>query len=371
MSSLYIHIPFCKNKCLYCDFPSYHGKKQLMNEYIEELCREIKFRAKKEIGTIFIGGGTPTYLDVSDIEKLGDTIKNLNLSKELEFTVEGNPGTFTKEKLIAFKNMGVNRLSIGLQAYQNYLLGNIGRIHTVEDFISSYHLAREIGFNNINVDLMFGLPGQSMEMWLETLNKIINLNPEHISAYSLIIEEGTPFYEMYLKEELSLPGEELEREMYEAAKKILKENSYYQYEISNFSKKGKECMHNLVYWNLEEYIGCGSAAHSFIDDKRISNVETIEDYIKRMKFESNAVKDIHINSENETIEEYMFMGLRKIDGISLRKFRERFNRDVYEMYKEVIEKFIGNGLLIRDEDYLKLSSKGIELSNVVMQEFLF
>lgn len=370
MSSLYIHIPFCKNKCLYCDFPSFHGKDNLMDDYVDALCKEIELKCKKEIKTIFIGGGTPTYLDVENIEKIGSVINKLSLYKGLEFTVEGNPGTFTKEKLIAFKNIGVNRLSIGLQAYQNYLLKRIGRIHTIEDFLNSFSLAREIGFNNINVDLMFGLPDQTKEAWIGTLEEIIRLNPEHISAYSLIIEEGTPFYEMYLKEELKLPSEDLEREFYNITKEKLNENGYIQYEISNFSKMGRECKHNLVYWNLEEYIGCGSAAHSFIDNKRLSNEEEIEAYIDKMKNYCDATKEVHINSKNETMEEFMFMGLRKISGISLKEFYEKFNVDIYEIYDEVINKFTSNGLLIETEGNLRLSSRGIELSNIVMQEFL-
>lgn len=371
MSSLYIHIPFCKNKCLYCDFPSYHGKEQLIDAYIEELCKEIKIKCNKKINTIFIGGGTPTYLGVEDIKKLGKTIKSLTLAKELEFTVEGNPGTFSREKLISLKNIGVNRLSIGLQAYQNCLLKKIGRIHTLEEFLNSYNLAREIGFNNINIDLMFGLPDQTKEMWLETLNEIIKLNPEHISAYSLIIEENTPFYDMNSRKELNLPNEELEREMYEFTKQILGKNKYYQYEISNFSKKHKECKHNLVYWDLGEYIGCGSAAHSFMENKRFSNVEQIEDYIHKMKIENDATKEIHINTKNETIEEFIFMGLRKTCGISTKEFYKRFNIDIYEIYNKVIDKFLNNGLLIKNGENLRLSSKGIELSNQVMQEFLF
>lgn len=370
MSSLYIHIPFCKSKCLYCDFPSYYGKDNLMNDYVDALCKEIEIKCNKEIRTIFIGGGTPTYLDVKNIEKIGKVINKLNLHKELEFTVEGNPGTFSKEKLTAFKNMGVNRLSIGLQAYQNYLLKKVGRIHNIDDFLNSFNLAREIGFDNINVDLMFGLPDQTKEAWTETLEEIIKLNPEHISAYSLIIEENTPFYEMDLKEELKLPNEDLEREFYAITKEKLNENGYIQYEISNFSKLGRACKHNLVYWNLEEYIGCGSAAHSFVDNKRLSNEEEIEVYIDKIKNYCDATKEIHINSRNETMEEFMFMGLRKLNGISIKEFYQRFNVNIYEIYDEVINKFTSNGLLIENEDNIRLSDRGIELSNVVMQEFL-
>lgn len=370
MSSLYIHIPFCKNKCLYCDFPSFHGKDNFMDNYIDALCKEIEVKSTKEISTIFIGGGTPTYLDVKNIEKLGKVLANLRVAENLEFTVEGNPGTFTREKLLALKEMGVNRLSIGLQAFQNTLLKKIGRIHRIEDFIKSYNLAREVGFNNINVDIMFGLPDQTLEMWVETLNEIIKLNPEHISAYSLIIEEGTPFYSMDLEEKLKLPSEDTEREMYRKTKEILEKNNYFQYEISNFSKEGKQCRHNLVYWDLNEYIGCGSAAHSFIENKRISNTEDIKVYIDKMREKNDATEEIHMNSRNESIEEFMFMGLRKINGVSIKEFYNRFNIDINCLYKDVIEKFINNGLLLKNRDNLRLSDRGVELSNIVMQEFL-
>lgn len=370
MLGLYIHIPFCKNKCLYCDFPSFQSKEIIMKDYVKALCIEIEARAKDKVDTIFIGGGTPTYLDLESIEILGATINKIKKSDDFEFTIEGNPGTFTDEKLRTFKDMGVNRLSIGLQACQNNLLKNLGRIHSYEEFLNSLSIARSIGFNNINIDLMYGLPEQSVDMWRETLNKVIELSPEHISAYSLIIEDGTPYYDLNLKKGLNLPNEDDERKMNELTLNLLNKNSFSQYEISNFSKRGKECRHNLIYWNLDDYIGCGSGAHSFVKGERISNFEIPEEYISSIISNGNGIKEIIINEKNDTIEEYMFMGLRKIEGVSFKEFKKRFNVNLVDLYKNIIEKYLKGGLIEINEDYIRLTEKGITFSNIVMSDFL-
>jgi len=253
---------------------------------------------------------------------------------------------------------------------QNSLLKSLGRVHTIEQFKESYSLARECGFNNINVDIMFGLPGQSLEDLVETLRDIIALNPEHISCYSLIVEEGTPFYKMYEAGKLVLPDEDLERDMYRTAVNMLEEGEYFQYEISNFSKKGKECRHNLVYWNLGEYIGCGSGAHSYFEGKRFNNEVQIEKYIQRMKNEYSAVVEEYKNSSKDDMEEFMFMGLRKLEGVSERDFLERFKVNINLVYGKVIDKYIKQGLLIRADDRVFLTSRGIEISNTVMADFI-
>jgi len=370
LKSLYIHIPFCKNKCLYCDFKSFEGKENLMEQYIDSLIVEMSLRVSEKVQNIFIGGGTPTFLKEEHIKSLGEAIKKIQKAENYEFTVEGNPGTFTREKLLLFKDMGVNRLSIGLQAWQNSLLKVLGRIHNNDEFIASYKLAREIGFNNINIDLMFGLPNQTIDMWMDTLEKVVDLNPEHLSIYSLIIEEGTSFYDLNEKGKLLVPTEEEEREMYNKAKTFLESKGYKQYEISNYSKLGSECKHNLVYWELNEYIGCGSAAHSYIDGKRYENLSCIEEYIDAIKEKAEAVKEVIINSEEDNIEEYIFMGLRKIQGISLQDFKNRFGKDINEIYPEIINRHKSAGLLIVNDENIRLSENGIELSNIVMSDFI-
>lgn len=368
--ALYIHVPFCKQKCLYCDFPSFACKDNLMLDYTKALCTEISSKANYKISSIFIGGGTPTYLSLQCLELIKESIAKLDLAESIEFTVEGNPDSFSEEKLLLFKAMGVNRLSIGLQAMQDSLLKLLGRAHNREQFINSFNTARRLGFNNINVDLMFGLPTQNFEQWRETLEMVIELNPEHISSYSLIVEEDTPYMKLMEAGKLNLPEEDLEREMYEHAIKFLKEKGYYQYEISNFSKKGYECKHNLIYWNLNDYIGCGSSAHSYMHNLRYRNISDIEKYICNINNALNAIEESRENSKEDNMEEFMFMGLRKAEGISIIEFNERFSSDIYDVYSKVIEKFLKNNMLIIEKDRLFLSSKGMELSNQVMCEFI-
>lgn len=369
--SLYIHIPFCKQKCFYCDFPSYAGKESLMDEYVEALNKEILDKASKYIiKSIFIGGGTPSYLTNDQLDSLLKTINNLNFNNEIEFTIECNPGTLTKENLIIMKKNNVNRLSIGLQATNDLLLKSIGRIHTYEEFKNNYLLAREIGFENINIDLMFGLPNQSLEDWKETLKEIVNLNPDHISAYSLIIEQGTFFYNWYEKDKLPLPKEDDEREMYIYSKDMLKKNGYHQYEISNYSKNNKECYHNKVYWKCDEYLGVGVSSSSFINSNRFKNIDDIKEYIEKINKNEDVTCDNYKNTLNDNMEEFVFMGLRMIDGIEEKEFKHRFNKDIYEVYKDVIEKNIRQELLISNMGRLYLSPRGIEVSNYVMSDFI-
>lgn len=368
--ALYIHIPFCKQKCLYCDFPSFCGQDKFMLEYSKALVKDIESINDRIIKTIFIGGGTPTYLSLESWTNIKTAIDKLIKVPNLEFTVEGNPGTFTEEKLRFLKEMGVNRLSIGLQAWQDKLLTKLGRIHNVQEFIDAYKLARKLGFNNINVDLMFGIPDQSMSDFKETLENIVCLKPEHISCYSLIVEEGTPFYKMYEEDKLNLPTEELEREMYRYTISFLRQNGYYQYEISNFAKIEKECMHNLVYWNLEEYIGCGSGSHSYVDGLRYRKTENIEEYIRDTYMNKNLKLDIHKNSIEDDMEEFMFMGLRKTNGISIENFNKRFGKEINLVYGAILKKYIDNGMMLKKGDRLCLSERGIELSNSIMCDFI-
>ncbi|WP_394872926.1 radical SAM family heme chaperone HemW [Clostridium butyricum] len=369
--SLYIHIPFCKQKCLYCDFPSYAGKESLINEYIRALNEEILRKCSKyKIASIFVGGGTPSYLNEINLESLLKTINLLDFKDNFEFTIECNPGTLNEEKLVLMKNYNVNRISMGLQTTNDNLLKEIGRIHSFEDFKKNYNQARKAGFENINVDLMFGLPNQHMKDWKASLKDVMSLEPDHISAYSLIIEEGTCFYNLYNNDKLNIPNEEEERSMYLFTKGFLEDYGYNQYEISNYAKVNKECFHNKVYWKCNEYLGLGVSASSFVDEKRFKNIDDIKIYIEKINNNEDVTEEIHVNNINDDMEEFMFMGLRMIEGINLKTFKKRFGKDVFDIYDEVIKNNIKKGLLVVDSEKLYLSEKGIELSNYVMSDFI-
>lgn len=369
--SLYVHIPFCKQKCLYCDFPSYVGKELLEDDYIDALIKEIKLKCEgKIIKTLFVGGGTPSYLREENLNKLLLCLKNLNYKDNAEKTIECNPGTLTFEKLKIIKNNNINRISMGLQTTNNNLLKSIGRIHTIEEFEENYNRAREFGFDNINIDIMFGLPNQSILDYKNSLEHIVRLNPEHISCYSLIIEEGTPFYNMYEKDLLKLPTEDEERKMYNLTKDILSSYGYHQYEISNYSKVNKECEHNKVYWKLEEYIGVGVSASSYINNNRIKNVDNIKEYIEKVNSDETIEDNIVSNSKKEDMEEFMFLGLRMIKGVNKENFKQKFNENIEDIYGDVITKNIKLGLIEDNKGYIYLTSKGIEVSNYVMSEFI-
>jgi len=365
---IYIHIPFCAKKCDYCDFISHCDKSNLIEEYIEKLKEEIDSELNNEeyeITTIYIGGGTPSFIDSKYIVEILNIIKEKYDLENTEITIEANPGTVTQEKLFNYKEAGINRLSIGLQETSNELLKEIGRIHTYEEFLETYNLARNIGFENINVDLIIGLPNQSIQNIKESLNKVITLNPEHISVYSLILEEGTKLYQKYENKEIELPNEELERNMYWYVKNTLENNGYKHYEISNLSKKGYESKHNLNCWEQKEYIGFGLNAHSYIDGVRYSNTEILEEYIKGSK---------KIIQEKQTIEdmkkEYMLLGLRKIDGVSIQKFEEKFVENPIFLFRNELNKLVEQDLLEVDGDIIKLTNKGLDLANLVWEEFV-
>lgn len=369
--SLYVHIPFCKQKCRYCDFPSFCGKEDFIDEYVDCLIKEINSKGKNySYNTVFIGGGTPSYLDLENLENLLKSISSLNLNENVEFTVECNPGTLNKEKLEIMKRYKVNRLSFGLQSTKKELLIDLGRIHDFNQFKENYFLSREMGFENINIDLMFGLPNQTLEDLQDTLKEIVNLNPEHISVYSLIIEEGTVFYKLYEENKLNLPSEEIERDMYELSVEYLNKNGYDQYEISNFAKNNRECKHNLVYWEMKDYLGCGTSSASLIDGKRLKNYSDIDKYIQLIKDRKEVIEEEDELSKDDNMEEFMFLGLRKITGIEEQEFFKRFSINVYDLYKDVINKHIKNGLLIRESGKIYLSKSGVQLSNYVMSDFL-
>ncbi|WP_300278363.1 radical SAM family heme chaperone HemW [Peptacetobacter sp.] len=375
MFGIYIHIPFCVKKCKYCDFNSFNMNLNEKKIYLEDLKKEIEMYSSdyknKKIDTIFFGGGTPSILTSKEIEDLMRILKEkFDFSKEVEITMECNPGTIDREKLQTMKINGINRLSIGLQAVQNSHLKYIGRIHTYEEFEKNFKEARTIGFDNINIDLMFDLPNQTEDDWKESLKKVVKLNPEHISAYSLILEEGTELFEMYNREEFSLMDENKDMDMYEYTINYLRENGYNQYEISNYAKKDKECKHNIIYWKCENYIGLGAGASGYLGKERYTNEMNLSDYHKKTYNNQKPIMSIEMLSEEEMIEEKVFMNLRMNEGINRKEFKEKFGIDFYEKYKNKIDTLKERNLLTIDDISIKLTQKGREISNNVFLEIL-
>lgn len=437
--SLYVHIPFCKAKCNYCDFLSFGGCSYSNHkQYVTALCKEIE--AYKTIAdeyvvkTIFFGGGTPSYIDASFIEQVMQKVQEVFcIDEQAEITIEGNPDSLTKDKLAVYRKVGINRLSIGLQSANDELLKMLGRVHNYDQFIAAYSSARQVGFSNINVDLMSGLPGESTESYLRTLAKVVELQPEHISAYSLIVEEGTPLYD---NDELlnMLPSEELDRQLYAKTKMLLKNSKYDRYEISNYAKSGYECRHNLVYWTGGEYLGVGLGASSYlqvwIDDEkcekvRFHGVDNMNEYIGRFsncegmredaytntyhyyeddiyteieetfgmdlsydgentnlqkyhQYENNTLlefvrdyyKDLQFLKRKDEMEEFMFLGLRCMKGVSKKDFKERFGVEIESVYGKIIQKYMNQEMLIEKDNNIFLSDAGIDVSNVIMAEFM-
>lgn len=376
---IYIHIPFCKSKCYYCDFISYTNKCSQIEEYIQKVIEEMKQYdlSKYNVTTIYIGGGTPSFIDGKYIKQLLEELKRKLLNnetkfKDIEITIEMNPGTISKEKLKQYQESGVNRISIGLQSTKDRLLRQIGRIHTYQEFLEAYYLAKEVGFKNINVDLMLGLPNQTIHDLKESLNKIIELNPNHISVYSLIVEEETKIAKLLQEGKIELPTEEQERNMYWYVKNQLELNGYHHYEISNFAKEGKESRHNMNCWNQEEYIGFGVAAHSYINNVRFSNISNIEEYIENMN-DANYQKNVTVE-EKQTLEdkrnEFMMLGFRKLDGVNISKFKEKFIENPIFLYRDKLNKLSAEGLIEIDLNHIKLTNKGLDFANLVFEEFI-
>ncbi len=373
---LYIHIPFCKQKCYYCDFCSFANKLELQEEYINAAIAEMEYVSRKNqylISTVYVGGGTPSIINPELIEKLLNSVKKLFKVKEnAEITIEINPGTANKNKFELYKRCGINRASIGLQSTNNKLLKEIGRIHNFEDFENVYELVKEVGINNINVDLMIGLPNQSLSDVEESVKKVIEKSPQHVSVYSLIVEPETKMEKLIESKELTLPDENVERDMYWLVKKILSENGYNHYEISNFSKKGFESKHNTDCWNQKEYIGIGVSAHSYLEDVRFSNIESIEEYIKNIKnndFKENII--IHEKQSKESkMREYMIIGLRMLKGIDASVFEEKFNENPFNVFEKEIDELENINLVEVTSNNLKLTKKGLDFANIVWEKFV-
>ena len=420
--SIYIHIPFCVKKCQYCDFLSAPADSRAQEEYLRALKQEIREQAARyreyEVQTVFIGGGTPTAVPCENLcEVLKTVFSFYRMNPHAEISMEANPGTVTKEALLSYRKAGINRISIGLQSADDVELKLLGRIHTYRDFQQTYRWAQEAGFTNINLDIMSALPGQSVENYKKTLETILSLKPQHISAYSLIVEVGTPFYEKYGQEseklqatgekQPDLPSEEEEREMYALTEKLLAAAGYHRYEISNYALPGRECRHNLVYWKRGNYVGFGLGAASMVENVRFENIREMQEYLAEYagmpdaepvfaevaqrdaqvlpnEQESSLREDTHSEDEQELsirenvhplspqeqMEETMFLGLRLTEGVSKAEFHRQFGVSMEQIYGEVIRKNTAKGLLIDEAGYVCLTREGMDLSNYVMAQFL-
>ena len=394
--SIYIHIPFCVKKCVYCDFLSFGADDPQINRsgavrkaYVQSICRELlsyKSISKDYIvKTIFIGGGTPSILLPGEIMNILATLRSIfKVDEEAEITIEVNPGTLTAIKAAEYLAAGINRMSIGLQSAHNDELAMLGRIHTYEQFLTSYQTARDAGFRNINVDLISAIPGQTLHSYLDTLERVLKCRPEHISSYSLIVEDGTPLAgdQKLLSK---LPDEETDREMYEATGKVLEMSGYKRYEISNYAKPGYECRHNIVYWTMDEYIGIGIGAASFFNGRRYSNTSDIKQYVDTMEevFEKRSIDEAyripellsirHID-ETEDIDtlmgEYVIFGLRMTRGISAADFYERFGHSLYDVYGDIIRGYVASGHMKDEKGMVCFTRKGIDVSNRILVDFL-
>ena len=420
---LYIHIPFCVKKCDYCDFLSFPADNRTQRCYVDALQKEITcygaLYPDRKITTIFIGGGTPSWLDEEEIVRILHTVREaFEVERDAEITIECNPGTATAHKLVRYREAGINRISIGLQSAHNEELALLGRIHTWEQFLKTYDLARKAGFSNINVDLMSALPGQTLETFSDTLKKVLALKPEHLSAYSLIIEEGTPFYERYREDEKHreageptelLPDEEQEYAVTKLTQRVLKEAGYHWYEVSNFAKPGYECRHNIGYWKRADYLGVGLGAASLIDNVRYANVRELLEYCKsceslcgefsvwkggnqteiqtekgqkeagheeecRKNFTENVRKTLCVSSEpvtrEEQMEEFMFLGLRMTEGISRAEFEQHFVTTIEAVYGDVLRQLQKEGLLVKQEGRICLTERGMDVNNYVVEQFM-
>ena len=367
---IYVHIPFCVRKCYYCDFISYPNKLEKQKEYVQKLKQEIEQRSKNiknYVDTIYIGGGTPSIINLEYITEILNCIReNYKVKKNAEITIEVNPGTVTEEKLQEFKSAGINRLSIGLQSTKDRLLEEIGRIHNYEDFLNTYKTAKKVGFRNINVDLMIGLPEQSLQDVEDSLEEIVKLNPKHVSVYSLILEENTKL-EVFVKlGKFDLPDEELERQMYWKVKEVLEQNGYEHYEISNFAKKGYKSKHNYNCWKQHSYLGFGVAASSYYNNIRYSNTDNLEEYLKDSSKKNIEEKQ----SLEDTKKEYMMLGLRTLEGIDISEFKQKFGENPLYLFRKELDKLVKENLLEIDLNNIKLTSKGLDLANLIWEEFV-
>lgn len=382
--SLYIHVPFCVRKCLYCDFLSFNCKAGEIKSYFNALDAEIAMACNSyrdfTVKSIFFGGGTPSFVDSVHICNTLEHIReNFQVDVNAEISIEVNPASAILDKLMDYRRAGINRISIGAQSLNDGELKEIGRAHNSAMFYETFANARKAGFDNINIDIMSALPDQTMDSYMETLEKVVSLGPEHISAYSLIVEEGTPFYDM----DLNLPDEDTDRQMYHETRRFLAQNGYHRYEISNYAKgsdgdKTCECYHNKVYWRRGNYLGLGLGASSMTDDSRWKNISDFNMYQSILLDKSSFSDKLHgLRTEYEKLsrsdcmEEFMFLGLRLVEGVSISEFKSLFGRDIYDVYGKIIEKYISEELLEQNGDHIRLTETGMDVSNTVMADFLF
>lgn len=373
VSSLYIHIPFCATKCYYCAFNTYSFHKEHAKAYLDALQTEMTLYSPHThpLKTIFIGGGTPSILSAETLKQLFHNIdRHFQICPDAEITVECNPGTVDSDKLRVMQDVGVNRLSFGLQSMHDETLRQLGRIHTVDEFLHSYRLTREQGFDNINIDLIFALPHQTMESWQYTLNETISLEPEHISAYNLVLEESTPFYDWWKSGELILPSDDLESDMFQWTIETLISHGYKHYEICNFAKPNREVKHNLVYWNNQEYVGLGVGASGYVDGIRYTNIKGIPPYIEALCQQKKPISDSERMAGHTEKAETLMLALRKREGIHLVDYTKRFGEEIDVSFGDIIEKWMGLGLLEQNETYLRLTQRGLFLANEVFVELI-
>ncbi|HZG71015.1 MAG TPA: radical SAM family heme chaperone HemW [Chondromyces sp.] len=372
--SAYIHIPFCTHICHYCDFNKVFLKNQPVDEYLQSLDTEMRLTLEEvpvdEIRTIFVGGGTPTSLNDQQLAKLCESIRERLPYEKGEFTFEANPGDLTEEKIKILKEYGVNRLSIGVQSFNDDMLKKIGRTHRSKDVFTTIEQAQKHGFENLSLDLIYALPGQTLDDFRDTLRTALELNLPHYSGYSLIIEPKTVFYNLMQKGQLSLPKVETEAGMYQLLMDEMERYGLHQYEISNFAKKGFESQHNLVYWKNEEYFGFGAGAHAYVAGKRQSNYGPLKKYMEPLKYSKLPIISSHVLSVEEKMEEEMFLGLRTTKGVSISRFREKYQKDPLSLFEQPITEMETRGLLAVQDDYIRLTHEGKFLGNEVFQSFL-
>lgn len=375
VQAVYFHIPFCEHICYYCDFNKVLLKGQPVDRYLDamelEMTNTVKRYGERTMKTAFVGGGTPTALNLQQTETFLEAIeRTFRFAQNYEFTFEANPGNLDREKLTLLKRGGVNRLSIGVQSFQTDLLQTIGRTHSPADAIDTVNLAHSVGFENISIDLMFGLPGQTTDMFIESLERALDLPITHLSAYSLQIEPQTIFYNLKNRGELQLPSDDTEADMYEYLIETMEKHGFYQYEISNFAKPGFESKHNLTYWNNEQYYGIGAGAHSYVNEVRYANIKPIKKYMSRVFEEGFPYIEENKLSKKEQMEEELIMGLRKMDGVSKSLFCKKYGDSLMNVFGSEVDLLLSKGLLQDNGEYLSLTKRGLFLGNEVFQSFL-
>lgn len=370
--SLYIHIPLCVKKCAYCDFASFSGRMAQRERYVEAVCREIRAQAaffgRRHVCTVFMGGGTPTLLTAEQVKRIMDTVRQaFDLLPEAEITMEGNPGTLTSDNLRAYRQAGVNRLSLGVQSMDDGLLAAIGRIHTAAQAVEAVRMAREAGFDNLNLDLMYGLPGQSEKQWKETLESAIALEPEHLSCYSLILEEGTPLFDSVQAGTCApLPDEETMERLDAQTAQLTRGAGYIQYEVSNYAKPGRQCRHNVVYWECLPYLGVGLNAHSDLDGRRFYNPEGWEDYLHMAETDETERHAEGENRQEDRLFERMMMGLRQTRGVDAVRFEQDFGMKIESVWPKTLAQMTRQGLMTCNKESVALTARGMQVMNGVL-----